>query len=470
MKKRKTETVEKEKKTADNRLKTGQVLELTVTELNEEGYGAASFDGKRLVVSGALPGETVRAAVSFIGRHEISASAIKVLRHAPQRLAATPCKTAESCQGCPLIIMKYPAQLAWKRDMVGKEMARYRTLDDVTIHDVLPSPNPLNYRNSVKLVVTGKFGDPVIGIYARNSHDVVEIGGCPIHHPLINKVIQVVKEGIKKGKVPIYSPRTENGLLRYLAVRVSESENRAMVVFVTSQRSFNEIHHLAKFLQAEAPEVTVVAQNINSSTGNVILGQKDHFITKEQFLAASIGETRFSISPRSFFQVNSRSAQIIYEKAREWAALTGKETVVDLYCGIGGISLFLAGKAREVIGMEVVEAAVADAERNARLNSVSNCRFKAGDAVELLEELAEEGKKVDLIVLNPPRKGCDEQVLKEAATIKPEKIIYVSCSPRTLARDLDILAGLGYRTLEIQPVDMFPQTPHVENVALLKAS
>jgi 23S rRNA (uracil1939-C5)-methyltransferase len=299
---------------------------------------------------------------------------------------------------------------------------------------------------------------------------VLDIADCPLHHPLINRVAAAVREGIRKGKVPVYNPKTGNGILRYLVVRVSERDNLAMVTFVTIRRSFNEIHHLAKHLQNAVPEVAVVVQNVNPSTGNVILGDRDFFVTRQQTITDAIGEVKFTISPRSFFQVNNKGARAIYEKVRDWAGLTGKETVVDVYCGVGGISLFLAPGAQQVFGYESVEAAVSDGERNARMNGVRNCRFEAGDAAELLEELREEGKRVDLVVLNPPRKGCDEGVLRSAAGLGPERIVYVSCSPATLSRDLDILSGLGYRTLEVQPVDMFPQTPHVEDVALLVKS
>jgi len=238
-------------------------------------------------------------------------------------------------------------------------------------------------------------------------------------------------------------------------------------VLVTSEQGYNEMHHLAKHIQQAVPEVAVVAQNINNSTGNVIFGHKDRFITKAQTLRAYLGEKTFSLSPHSFYQVNSGAAEIIYEKVRELAALTGVERVIDVYCGIGGISIFLAPQAREVVGIEFVEAAVADATENAALNRASNCRFEAGDAVHLIDEIGADGG-ADLIVLNPPRKGCEEKVLQSVAAIKPARIIYVSCSPETLSRDLDILSRLGYRTLQVHPVDMFPQTIHVEDVALLE--
>jgi len=464
--KRERQPVERKEQKKKPRL--GEQFETDVITMDADGYGLATYMDMPVRVSGILPGEQARVKVTHVGHRDLAASVVKILRPAPFRLKSPPCPHAAFCDGCPLIAMSYPAQLAWKQALVKDELGRFRSLADVPVREIISSPRRLHYRNSAKLVVSGKFSAPLIGIYRRNSHDIVDVGDCPLHHPLVNKVAQAVREGIRKGKVPIFSPRSGSGILRYLTVRVSEAENRAMVTFVTARRSYNEIHHLAKHLQASVPEVEVAVQNVNASAGNVIFGEHDHFLTPRKELRERLGETSFAISPRSFLQVNSGGARLIYEKVREMARLSGRESVIDLYCGIGGISLFLAPASREVLGIEVAEPAVADAERNARLNRIGNARFEAGDAAELLEELKEARHKVDLVVLNPPRKGCDERVLRDAAALKPSRIIYVSCSPRTLARDLDILYRLGYRTSEVQPVDMFPQTPHVENVALLE--
>ena len=430
------------------------------------GYAAVQ-EGKRVLVAGGLPGELLVARVTYVGRREAFANTLRCLKVSADRQSNPACGLGRVCDGCGLMQMRYPAQLNWKKSLVTRELRKYPSLADAQVYDTIASPNELNYRNTAKLVVAGKFSDPVIGIYRRNTHEVMEINDCSLHHPLINKVVQAAKAGIKKGKVQIYNQKSEMGLLRYLVVRVAEPGDRVMVVFVTSDQGYNEMHHLAKFIQQAVPEVAVVAQNINNSTGNVIFGHKDRFITKAQTLRAQVGEKSFTLSPHSFFQVNSGAARIIYEKVRELAALTGSERVIDVYCGIGGISLFLAEQAREVVGIEFVEAAVADATENAAQNRASNCRFEAGDAAHLIDEIGEQGG-ADLIVLNPPRKGCEEKVLQSVAAIKPMRIIYVSCSPDTLSRDLDILSRLGYHTLEVHPVDMFPQTIHVEDVVLLE--
>jgi 23S rRNA (uracil1939-C5)-methyltransferase len=448
-------------------LHSGQTLELKIAATTNEGFGVSMHEGKRVLVANGLPGEQLVARVTYVGRREAFANTIKCIKTSPDRQLAPACHMGKCCDGCGLMQMRYPAQLTWKKSLVAREIRKFPSLAEVQIADTIASPKELNYRNSAKLVVAGKFSDPVIGIYRRNTHEVLEIDDCPLHHPLINAVVKAAKVGIRKGKVPIYNPKSEMGLLRYLVVRVAEPSDRVMVVLVTSEQGYNEMHHLAKHIQQAVPEVAVVAQNINNSTGNVIFGHKDRFLTKAQTLRAYLGDKTFSLSPHSFFQVNGGAAEIIYRKVRELAALTGKERVIDVYCGIGGISIFLADQAREVVGIEFVEAAVADATENAALNRAGNCRFEAGDAVHLIDEIGEDGG-ADLIVLNPPRKGCDEKVLQSVAGIKPARIIYVSCSPETLSRDLDILSRLGYRTLQVHPVDMFPQTIHVEDVALLE--
>jgi 23S rRNA (uracil1939-C5)-methyltransferase len=409
----------------------------------------------------------VRVRVTFAGRREIFASTVKVLRNSPKRLQTPPCANSAACNDCPLIVMKYPAQLDWKRGIVENALRGYSALHGVTPCPVIPAPKPLHYRNSARFVIAGKFTAPDIGIYRRNSQGVIDIADCPLYHPLINRVVQAVKEGIKKGKVPVYSARSSTGLLRYLVVRVSEAENRVMAVFVTVQRSFNEIHHLGKFLQGLVPEVEVVVQNVNDSPGKAIFGEKDHFITRKRALHDTIGDIRFDISPRSFFPVNSGGSQAVYENVREWADLSGRETLIDIYCGNGGVPLYLSRWAKSVVGVEPGKRGVAEAEGNARLNGIRNCRFEAGEAAELLTELRGEGACPDLIVINMPAKGCEREVFQEAVTLAPARIILLSASMEPLAHDLDTFSHLGYRTLEVQPVDMFPQTSRMEIVSLL---
>lgn len=450
------------------KLSRNMIVELSITAIDGDGYGTARVDGLSYRIGGALPGDVIRAKIDHASFGTVTGHLHKLLQPSPQRSKRPPCPASAECLGCPLVAMRYVDQKVWKRGMILNELAKYPALAGITVHPLMSPDRLVHYRNSVKLVVAGKHSEPFLGIYRRSSHDVYDLEECPIHHPLINRVMAVARRGITRLKVPIYNPRSKMGLLRYLVVRVSESEQKAMVVLITADKSYNEIHHLSKFIREALPEVEVIASNVNSSEGNVIFGQKDTFLTPKHHLTEQVGDVYVQISPRSFFQVNTAGARLIYEKVKEWASLDRESTVLDLYCGIGGIGLFLAGQAKKVIGIEVVEEAVADARKNARLNGLNNCRFEAGDAADLLEDLADEGERVDVVVLNPPRKGCDESVLQRVAGLSPRRVVYVSCSPESLMRDLDILKKMGYICREIQPVDMFPQTVHVENVARLE--
>lgn len=280
------------------------ILELRISALDEDGYGTArSEEGMTLRVSGALPGDVVLAAIDHVAGGTAFCHVKKLLQPSQLRSKNPPCGESADCFGCPLVIMKYSEQKNWKRGMILAEMAKYPVLSECVVHPLLSPDNLIHYRTTAKLTVAGKFSEPFIGIYRRASHDVYDLDDCPIHHPLINKVVEAVRKGIKKGKVQVYNPQSKMGLLRYLVVRVSSHEKKAMVVFVTSKRSYNEIHHLGRFVQELVPEVEVVAQNVNASEGNVIMGQKDFFLTKKQHLTERIGDVAFRISPRSFFEV-----------------------------------------------------------------------------------------------------------------------------------------------------------------------
>ncbi|WP_305046630.1 23S rRNA (uracil(1939)-C(5))-methyltransferase RlmD [Geoalkalibacter sp.] len=442
-------------------------LELTIEKLDEEGIGLAAWEGKRVLVPGVLPGERILAVIEHEGQRRIAARPLKRLTSAPERSRRWNCPHAEECLGCALISMDYPAQLRFKQDKVAAALGAYPRLAQARVAPVWAAEQPLGYRCTAKLVIGKHHGQVSIGLYRRNTHQVVDIGQCPLHHPLINQISAVVREEIERQGVWVYNPERNSGLLRYLAIRVSPSRNEAMVTFVTSERNYREITHLAKWLVKKIPQVVSVQQNVNASTGNVILGAQTLKMLGHPALLDQVGDLRLRISPASFFQVNHPQAERIYALVRQWAACRRDEHALDLYCGIGGIAMNLARDAGQVLGIEVVEDAVRNAADNARLNQLDNCRFRAGDAAELLEDLELELPPGAVAVVNPPRKGCEPEVLKRLAALAPRLLLYVSCNPLTLARDLDLLAGLGFVTEDIQPVDMFPQTPHVECVARL---
>ncbi len=449
-------------------LSRGKAIELTIEALDTDGTGIAHLEGREILVPGTIPQDRCLARITHFGKNSVHAELVRIFEPSPLRLQRSPCSDAAICLGCPLIPMRYGEQLRWKQAQVQSAFDTYSSLKGIVVPRLLLPERRLHYRTTAKLAIAGTHADPFIGIYRRSTHDVVDLEDCPLHHPLINRVIKSVSEGIKKLKVPIWQEKNKTGILRYLVVRISESTTEAMVTFVTARRAFNEIHHLAKFIQGHLSEITVICQNVNSSEGNVIFGAHDHFISKQHSLKEQIGDVELLISPRSFLQTQNDGARLLYETVKDWAALEGTQKVLDLYCGIGAIALTIAKSADQVLGIELNPEAVADARKNARLNNIRNCRFEAGDVSELLDDLIEDELRFNIVIINPPRKGSARDVLEKLSMLEPERIVYVSCSPETLARDLDILTGKGYRCIKVQPVEMFPQTAHLENVALME--
>jgi len=440
---------------------------VTIDRLNEDGLGVARQGGKEVVVFGAYPGETLDIAIEHEGQRRIIARPLKVKSRSPQR-RPSPCPKVNFCRGCSLLQLKPAAQLQFKKQRVAAALAEQPGLGGITVPDVWAAPSPLGYRTSAKLVIGRIRRQPVIGLYQRGTHDIVDIGDCPLHHPLINRISQVVRDEIARQNLSIYDARRQQGLLRYLLVRVSPSQNKAMVTFVTRDKEYRQLTHLAKWLQRKVPEVVSIHQNINPGSGNVIFGRETLKMLGHPDLIDQVGEVRLRLAPGSFLQVNHEQAARIYTLVRDWSELSREDTAVDIYCGIGGIALHLARDAGRVIGIEVVEDAIRNATDNAAINQLDNCSFFAGDAAERLEELQDRIPRGSVIVLNPPRTGCDAAVLDSVAALRPRALIYVSCNPDTLARDLAHLKAAGYRTDKLQPLDMFPQTPHVETVVRLK--
>ena len=325
----------------------------------------------------------------------------------------------------------------------------------------------VGYRASAKLAVSRDFGKTRIGLYRRHSHAVTDISDCPVHHPLINKIVKITQEEMDRLRLLPFNPQDGTGLIRYVLVRINPLQKKAMVTFVTAERNYRELTRLAKKLQQKVPEVVSIHQNINASSGNVILGRDTVRMMGFPDLVDQVGDVRLRLGPTSFLQVHHSQAAKIYRLVRQWSGLQPGESALDLYCGVGGISLHLASVADKVIGIEVVTEAVRHAQANARMNGFRNCQFYAGDVTKLLNSHLKLPERLGAVVLNPPRTGSDNQVLAGLAQLRPRNLIYVSCHPETLARDLALLYEYGFRVAELQPVDMFPQTPHVETVVRL---
>jgi 23S rRNA (uracil1939-C5)-methyltransferase len=443
-----------------------ETLKLTIDSLDNSGIGLAPHENKIALVQGAFPGETVIAEVEHTGRTHIFTKLQRVLRNSPQRTTNVACKVADECLGCPLIAMKYADQLLFKQQRVAEALLQQGLLDEVQVLPVLPSDPNFGYRASAKLVFSRNREKVLIGLYKRGSHDVIDCSECPVHHPLINKIAEVVRDEVQRQKISVYKSQQQRGLLRHLLIRVSPFSGKALVTFVCNFRDLQQLPKLAKALTKKVPEVIGVHQNLNSSSGNVILGEKTLKLQGLPDLIERVGDIRLRISPEAFFQINTVQATRIYALVREWANLNKQDRVIDLYCGIGGIALHLAKDAGEVEGIETVAGAVRNATENSRLNNLPNCRFFTGDAAEELQKHG--GRELSLVTINPPRKGCSVELLQTLYQLKPKQIIYVSCDPDSLASDLKVLTDNGYKIKRLQPVDMFPQTAHIETVVQLR--
>ncbi len=444
-----------------------ETLKLTIGSLDHDGIGLAPHENRIAVVQGAFPQETVVAEIEHIGRTHIFTKLRKVLRNSQQRTANIACKLEHDCLGCPLISMKYADQLLFKQQRVAEALQQQSLLNDVQVPPVLPSDPPFGYRASAKLAFSRKREKVLIGLYKRGSHEVIDCPECPVHHPLINKIATIVRDEVQRQRISVYNSHHQRGLLRHLVIRISPFSNKALVTFVCNFRDLQQLPKLAKALTRKVPEVIGVHQNINSSSGNVILGEKTLKLYGLPDLIERIGDIRLRISPEAFFQINTVQATRIYALVRKWANLNKQDTAIDLYCGIGGIALHLAKDAGQVEGIEYVSEAVHNATENARLNDLHNCHFFAGDAAEELQKRSEQ-KKPALVTVNPPRKGCSDELLQTLYQLRPKQIIYVSCDPDSLCRDLKVLTTNGYGIKQLQPVDMFPQTAHIETVVQLE--
>ena len=446
--------------------------------LGSSGEGVGKLDGLAVFVEGALPGEEVLAEIETRKKNYAVGRLVEVVKNSPERVEPF-CPLYKNCGGCQLQHMSYAAQLKWKRQQVVDAVERIGKLGGIKIFETLGMENPLRYRNKMQFPVgkamrnaqcvvrndSGRGKDElVIGCYARGSHKIIDTTSCLIQNAGNDKILAAVRAVAKKFNLQPYDEDTHKGFLRHVMSRVG-CNGELMIVLVTATKNFPNEKNFVRALLKEIPNVTSIQQNVQTFRNNVILGRDTKILYGKPTIHDKIGGLSFNISARSFFQVNTAQAEVLYKTAQDFAELRGNETIIDAYCGTGTISLFMAKKARKVVGVEVVSSAVADAKKNSRENNIRNAEFIVGDAVNVLPKIFDAGVYAEVVIVDPPRAGCDRKVLETFAAMKPEKIIYVSCNPATLARDLKILDELGYRTKKIQPVDMFPFTSHVESVA-----
>jgi len=472
------------------------VIELDIAGLAHEGEGVGRYDGFTLFVPGALPGERVRARVVETKKQYGRAELLAVLAASPDRVAP-PCAVYSRCGGCQLQHFAYGAQLRWKRQLVVDALARIGKLPvageggapaataaasgadagnagaasrpGILVHPVIGMDEPWRYRNKAQVPIGFDLeeGGLIGGFYAQGTHRIVTTDECLIQHERNDDAVLKAKRIARELGIEAYDEKSHTGWLRHLVAKVSFATGDLMLVLVATSRRTDGLDAYVERLRAELPQLVSLVLNVNDERTSAVFGRETFTLWGTDVIFDAIGGIRFAISARSFYQVNPVQTERLYRTALDYAALTGVETVIDAYCGIGTISLFLAQRARQVYGVELIADAVEDARANARLNDFENADFAVGRAEVVLPAWRREGIDADVIVVDPPRKGCDPALLDTLVAMAPERIVYVSCNPATLARDLAVLEAGGFRTVQVQPVDMFPHTGHVECVALL---
>ncbi len=473
--------------------KKNDIVSVTITDIGNSGEGIGKADGYTLFVKGAVVGDVVAAKVLKAKKTYGYAKVEEVLTPSACRVTPT-CPVAGRCGGCQLQFMDYKAQLSFKERKVKECMERIGGITFGAVAEeiaagrpeflpILGMEHPVHYRNKAQYPVgRDKNGKIVTGFYATHSHTIVSCDTCEIQAPVNEVICRTVRNHMEQYGILPYEEETHQGLVRHILTRVGAVTGEVLVCLIINGTKLPQAEQLAAALKdavadfsakdAAAPALKLVGVclNVNKERTNVILGEKILPVWGETYITDYIGEVAYRISPLSFYQVNPVQTKALYGKALEFAGLTGQEIVWDLYCGIGTISLFLAQKAKQVYGVEIVPQAIADAKENARCNKIQNAEFFVGAAEEVLPEKYRESNgsmRADVIVVDPPRKGCEETLLQTLIQMEPERIVYVSCDPATLARDVKYLEENGYRLKKAQPVDMFGSSVHVETVALL---
>ena len=447
-----------------------QTVEIEITDLGTDGEGIGRYEGFTLFVKGALPGELVRAQVLKVNRNYGYAKPVEYLRVSKDRVTPR-CPLAGRCGGCQLQHLKYEKQLEYKQKKIEDCLKRIGGLESMPMEPIIGMAEPWHYRNKAQFPVgRGKDGRLAIGFYAGRTHAIMDTDHCYIQAETNDEVIRIVRKFLTDYRISIYDEKTHTGLVRHILTRTGFRSGEIMVCLVINGERLPYADRLVEMLRAGAPGVSSVCLNVNRERTNVILGDRVIPVYGEPYITDWIGEVRYQISPLSFYQVNPAQTQKLYETALEFADLKGGETVWDLYCGIGTISLFLAQKAGKVYGVEIVPQAIEDAKRNAKLNGIENAEFFVGASEEVLpQKYRELGEAVraDVVVVDPPRKGCDERLLRTIGEMGAPRVVYVSCDPGTLGRDVKVMRGMGYEVERVRGVDMFGGTGHVETVCLL---
>lgn len=431
-----------------------------------EGEGIAKIDDFTIFIEGAIKGEKCKILIVKVTTSYAFGKLIEILEESKYRVE-TDCGTYKRCGGCNLRHIDYEETLNIKQNIVQNLVSK--TLNNkINVNMVVGMGNPYNYRNKAQYPVGfDKNNEPVMGVYAKRSHEIIPMRNCMIQNPLSEKIANFVFHFFIQNNIPIYNEKNGRGLLRHIVIKVGIRTHEIMCILVLNGKELKKEKELVKLLIKEFPEVKTVVKNINVKNTNVILGNENEVIYGDGYIYDKLGDYTFKISPMSFYQINPVQTEVLYNTAIEMANLSKTETLFDLYCGIGTIGIFASPYVKKVYGIEIVKQAIEDAKENASINDIRNIEFFTGDVQKVFEDILKRNSdKPDVIFVDPPRKGLDRRTIDNILDVKPKKVIYISCNPASLVRDLKLMEE-KYDVKEIQPVDMFPFTSHVECVSLL---
>ena len=440
-----------------------------IEALGYEGEGIAKIEGYPVFIPGALIGEKVKVIITKVKKNFAYGNLLEILEESDKRRIPD-CRSYNVCGGCTAQHLSYEEQLDFKFSRVKDCIRKIGGLDDSIVKYPIGMESVYRYRNKVQFPVGMVNGKLSIGFFSEKSHEIIDIDTCLLQDEESEQIIAIIRKWMNDYSImPAKNDGKffKKGLIRHIVVRKAFNTNEIMVILVTTNKEIPYIEKLIETLNSKNCAIRSIVQNINDKDTNLVMGEKCITLWGADYICDYIGKYKFNISPLSFFQVNPVQTEVLYNKALEYADLNGDEVVFDAYCGTGTISLFLSQKAKMVYGVEIISQAIDNAKVNAEINNVKNAQFYVGKSEEIIPQLIKDGIIPDVIVVDPPRKGCDSKLLDALGKAKPRRIVYVSCDPSTLARDLKYLESHGYKTQEIQPVDMFPMTKHIENVAFL---
>lgn len=448
-------------------LKKNDDIRLEITAFTSQGSGIGRFEQMAVFVDGTAPGDLITAHIIKVKKNYAIGKVQKFHKKAPFRIESD-CEVDSRCGGCAYRYITYEKELEIKRQGVNDAMKRIGGID-IECEDILHIEKPENYRNKAQIPVgISAEGKIIAGFYSKKSHRIVDCDDCKLQNKDFSLIIKAVKKYIYENPVTVYNEETGEGLIRHVYLRKAVKTQQIMVCIVINGNSIPKKDRLIESLLATGLGIKSVVLNKNKKDTNVVLGDECEIIYGSEFIEDELCSLRFRISPLSFYQVNPEGTELLYGKAKEFAGLKGDEALLDLYCGTGTIGLTMAESVKQVIGVEIIPQAIENAVENAEINGIRNVRFICDDAKGAAKTLYDEGIRPDVIVVDPPRKGCSREVLETVSRMAPERVVYVSCDPATLARDCGIMKELGYNTERLCAVDMFPRTVHVESVALLR--